>query len=254
MSSLAKKANILSWITLCDFKLRDQGTLLGFAWTLLNPLCMFMALYLVFNAWFSKLVTNYPAYLIIGILHWNFFAQATSNAVTIFDRKRNFLKSFRLSGFTIPASAVLTVFISYLLESSIVLFVCLVTLHVTFSGIFWFIVMLLINLVFTLGVSLLLANLYIFIRDISHLWSIALRIGFFVTPVFYPLKFIDPQKLLILKLNPLYHLMNFSREALIEGDIKLDIYFAYLMLISFLLFAVSARLYRHNQHKLAERL
>lgn len=254
MINVSQKVNRLFWMTLCDFKLRDQGTLLGFAWTLLNPVCMFIALYLVFNSWIGNLVPNYPLYLMVGILHWNFFALATSNSVTIFDRKRNLLKSFDLSGFTIPTSAVLTVFISYLFESLIVLLLCMFSVGLTFSGLFWFILMLFINLVFTLGISLLLANLYIYIRDISHLWSIAIRIGFFVTPVFYPLKFIEPSKLLILELNPLYHLMNFSRSALLEGTIQLNNYFVYLVLISFLLLVISSRLYNKNQHKLAERL
>jgi ABC-type polysaccharide/polyol phosphate export permease len=254
MSNLSKKMSSLFWMTICDFKLRDQGTLLGFAWTLLNPVCMFIALYLVFNSWFGKLVPNYPVYLMVGILHWNFFALATSNSVTIFDRKRNLLKSFRLGAFTIPTAAVLTVFISYLFEAVIVLFLCMFTLGLTLSSLFWFVVMLLINLVFTLGISLLLANMYIFIRDISHLWSIAIRIGFFITPVFYPLNFVDPSKLFFLQLNPLYHIMNFSRSALLEGNIQLDINFMYLILISFFLLAVSAKLYKQNQHKLVERL
>ncbi len=254
MKTLSQKATILWAMTRCDFKLRDQGTFLGFLWTLLNPLLMFAVLYLVFSAWFEKLVEHYPVYLLLGVIHWNFFSLATSNAVAIFERKRHFLKSFALRGPLIPLTAVLTVFISYLVESFIVIGLCAFTVGVSLSGVAWFLVLLLLHLLLVMGISLLLANAYIFFRDTSHLWGIALRIGFFLTPVFYPLNVIDHRKLLVLKLNPLFHLFDLSRQAIIEGTIPLSGAFFYVVGFSLVLLLGAAKLYTANQEKLVERL
>jgi lipopolysaccharide transport system permease protein len=251
---IARQLNLLSWMTRCDFKLRDQGTLLGFAWTLLNPILLFAVLYLVFSAWFDKLVDHYALYLMIGIIHWNFFSLATSNSVTIFERKRHMLKSFAMPALLVPASAVLTVFASYALEASIVLVLCGFSVGFSLSGCAWFAVLLVLHLALALGVSLFLSVAFISFRDISHLWGIALRIGFFITPVFYPLNVIDHRKLFILKFNPLYQLFNFSRQALLEGTVQVDWFFLYLIVVTVLLLIGSAKLYAANQARLVEQL
>jgi len=232
LAKLSRQAHLLFRMTICDFKLRDQGTALGFLWTLFNPLLMFGVLYLVFASWFGRLIDNYPVYLALGIIHWNFFSLATSNSVTIFERKRHLLKSFPVSRSLIPLSAVLTVFISYILESALVLFMCSFLVSITLSGLIWFAALLILHLFLALGVSLFLSNAFIFFRDISHLWAIALRIGFFLTPVFYPLSVVSDAKLVVLKLNPLYHLFTASRSAILTGTVEIDGYFLYLIIFS----------------------
>ena len=249
-----KDFNQWFWLTRSDFKLRDQGTALGFFWTLLNPLVMFLVLYTVFSAWFEKHIPNYWIYLLVGIVHWNFFSLATSNSVNIVERKRHFLKSFALPIYLIPFSAVSTVFVSYLLESLIVVLISAGTVGITLQGLAWYIFFLFVHLLFALSVSLILSVGYIFLRDIAHLWAIALRIGFFVTPVFYPLTIVSENKLLILKLNPLYHLFNYSREALTTGTIVFDWQLAYLLGVVALLFLTAISIYRKKQRQLVERL
>ncbi len=254
MSSLAQKINILAWMTRCDFKLRDQGTLLGFLWTLLNPILLFAVLYLVFNAWFAKLVDHYGIYLILGIVNWNFFTLATSNTLTIFERKRQILKSFAVSPATIPLAAVLTVFASYFFESLIALLICSLWVSLSLSGVAWYLALLPLYFVLVLGTSLLLATTFIFFRDVAHLWSIALRIGFFLTPVFYPLDLIAENNRFILALNPLYHLFYFFRQAVLEGTVSIDWNFFYLVSFTVILFAIALKLSLKYQDKLVDLL
>ena len=85
--------NLTKALAYSEFKLRDQGTALGFFWTLLYPLSIFIVLFSIFSKWMGTRIENFSSYLLVGIVLWNFFATSTSNALTIITRKAEFLKN-----------------------------------------------------------------------------------------------------------------------------------------------------------------
>ena len=112
----------LFWeLTRTEFKLRDQGTALGFAWTLLHPALMFIVLYTLFINWLGKFVDQYAAYLIIGLVQWQFFEKATMLGLGSLRRKSNLIRNFRFAREIIVLSAVGSVFWSYLLETAVLM-------------------------------------------------------------------------------------------------------------------------------------
>jgi len=111
----------------CDFKCRDQGSILGFFWTLLNPVLTIAVLYTVFSSWFRPHIDNFSYYLIIGVIQWNFFSTATLQSVSVLIRMRHLILNLPIKRTVIVISRVLTILVSYLLELLLMLAVLLVS-------------------------------------------------------------------------------------------------------------------------------
>jgi ABC-type polysaccharide/polyol phosphate export permease len=208
----------LLWeLTRSDFKLREQANVMGFLWTLLHPALMFAVMYLLFTKWIGRFVDNYAAYLIVGIVQWQFFEKATQNSIKSLKNKSALIKNFKFPKEIVVLSAVGCVFWSYLLELAVLL-AFLLFLGVA-PTIFWLSLPALIalHLAFTTGVSLGLSLIAVQYEDFDRIWSIATMAGFYLTPVFYPLSILSPERRSLLSFNPLLHIVEVTRGVLIDG-------------------------------------
>ncbi len=214
--------NLLYEMTRCEFKLRDQGTALGFFWTLLNPAIQFAVMYELFTKWMGSQVPNYALYLIIGLLQWGFFANGTCMALMSLRAKQGIAQGFKFPREIIVLSTIGTILWSHLLELSIVLAFLLLFTH-TLSWTWIYVPLLIaIEVLWTAGISLFLARWAVEFRDLDRIWSILMQAGFFVTPVFYPLKIIAKSKRFWLELNPLVHIMDGMRACLLRNQTPPD--------------------------------
>lgn len=183
---------LLAELVRTDFKLRYQGSVLGYAWSLLKPLLMFAILYVVF-VHFLKIGSNiphYPIYLLLGIVLWNFFAEMTGQSLISVVGRGDLIRKINIPRWMIVASASISAVINLCLNLIIVgIFMALNQVDLS-----WRIVLLPISLVelyvFALGVSLFLAAAFVKFRDLSNVWDVFLQAGFYVTPIFYPLSMI----------------------------------------------------------------
>ncbi|NLO90903.1 MAG: ABC transporter permease [Elusimicrobia bacterium] len=206
--------NLLWRMTVAEFKLKDQGTIFGFLWTLLYPALMFAALYLMFTKWMGNTVEDYPSYLLVGILQWQFF-EKTTGAVLGSLYRPSLVKNFRFPLEILPFSVAGAVFLSYILEMAVLLvFLYYLGAHPMAT---WLYVPLLMlgNLAFSLSVGMILAMLAVEYRDMQRIWSILLMTGFFLTPVFYPLHILAQHRQALLIFNPMLHVVDVFRTALI---------------------------------------
>ncbi|MFC1586925.1 ABC transporter permease [Planctomycetota bacterium] len=215
--SRTQQVSLLWELVRVDFKLRDQGTFFGFLWTLLKPILTFVVLYAIFNKAFANQIDNYAFYILVGIVQWSFFDTATSHAINSFDSKSHIIGNFRFPSWIVPSSAVGTVFLSYVIECGLVLFILGICGWIMFSGIHIFLLFILLNLGVTWSVSIILANLHRLYRDTEHVWALLIRIGFVATPIFYPISFLNDDRLFWMRLNPFYHLLNSTRQVLSQG-------------------------------------
>lgn len=197
-----------------EWRLRQQSTFLGFLWTLLNPALMFAVLYGLFVKWLGRDQGDYAVFLLIGIVEWNFFASATSYALSSLLRRGPLLKNFPLPP-EIPALAsVLSVYFSHLLElAALAALLAFVQGGLSVSWL-WLIAIDLAYLALAAGAGLILAGLYVFYSDLERIWNILLTAGFFLTPIFYPLSVIAPEKGRLLAFSPLTAVIESSRLAL----------------------------------------
>ncbi len=215
----SKYLSLLREMAGTEFKLKDQGTVLGFLWTLLHPALMFAVLYVVFVKWMGQHVENYGAYLLIGLLFWIFFQKSTSSALTSLIRRYPIIRNFKFPREIVVLSAVASVFYSFLLEL-LVLLVFLPFIGVP-PKVSWLLlpVLVLSILLLSSGIAMFLPILAAEYRDMERIWEVLTMAMFYVTPIFYPLNVIGEHLRPLLYLNPVTHVLTAARGCLIDGAI-----------------------------------
>jgi len=218
MSPRARDYLHLLWeLTRCEWRMRDQATTLGFLWTLLHPLLMFVVLYAVFTRWMPDPRAQYASLLLVGIVQYGFFSSATSYGLSSLLRRRMILLNFQIPRETMVLAAVFSAAISYLIESAIMI-AFLIALGARPSAAWAAMPALMIVFVaMVTSISLLMAPLAARHPDFERIWSILLSAGFFLTPIFYPLSSMDPSRRRLLSFNPLSHFIELARASLLEG-------------------------------------
>jgi ABC-2 type transport system permease protein len=212
---------LLAELVRTDFKLRYQGSTLGYAWSLLRPLLMFVILYIVFVK-FLKLgnsVPHYPVYLLLGIVIWNFFVEMTSQSLGSIVGRGDLIRKIRIPRWLIVLSSSISALINLGLNL-IVVAVFMVLNHVGLYETITLAPFYLVEVyVFALGVSLFLAALFVKFRDVGYIWEVILQAGFYLTPILYPLSRIPNvtfQKLILL--NPMAQAIQDLRYGMVTHE------------------------------------
>ncbi len=215
------RTTLLKQLVITDFKLRYQGSILGYVWSLFKPLMMFGVLFVVFTYIIptGKDIPHFPAYLLLGIVIWTFFTEATTMGLGSIVGRGDLIRKVSISKISIVASAILSAGVNLALNSIIVL-IFMVTIGVDVNwSLLPFIPLLIIELVLlALGIALFLAALYVKFRDFAPIWEIILQVMFYATPIIYAFTFAydaHPKVAQILSLNPLAQIMQDFREILI---------------------------------------
>lgn len=220
MKHVFKKENraLLAELVRTDFKLRYQGSILGYTWSLLKPLMMFGILYIVFVK-FLRIggdVPNFPVYLLFGIVLWSFFSEMTSQSLGSIVGRGDLIRKIRIPRWIIIISSSVSALISLALNLLVVsVFMLFSDINLTFNVLFLPLILLEVY-VLALGVSLILSTAFVKYRDISHVWDVVIQAGFYITPILYPLTLIvNPlfQKLLLV--NPMAQAIQDARYVLI---------------------------------------
>lgn len=202
-----------------DFKLKYNNSILGYFWSLLRPLALFGILYLVFSI-FLRLgggVENYQFYLLIGIVIWMFFAEVTLLSMQSIVNKANLVQKIYVPKIIIIIATSLTSLMTFLLNL-VVFFILMAIFGLNLQySIIWFIFYVLELYLLAFGLSLLLATLYVWFRDLAHIWEILLQILFYATPIIYPVSVIPLKYQKIIFLNPIAQIIQDIRSVVIGG-------------------------------------
>lgn len=218
-----KNRALLSELVRTDFKLRYQGSVLGYAWSLLRPLMMFAILYVVFVKFIplGKDVPHYPAYLLLGIVLWTFFADMTVQSLGSIVGRGDLIRKIKIPRWMIVVSSSINALINLFLNLIVLLvFATLNGVDVMATGAFLPIYLVEIYL-FALGISLFLSAAFVRFRDIGYIWEVALQAGFYLTPILYPLTMIKnelAQKLILL--SPVAQVVQDARYSIISHNEK----------------------------------
>ena len=209
---------LLAELVRTDFKLRYQDSVLGYIWSLLRPLLIFVILYLVFVK-FLKLgngVPHYPVYLLFGIVVWNFFVEMTMQSLGSIVGRGDLIRKIRIPRWIIIFSTSLAAVINLVLNL-IVIAVFMMISHVPLTSSAVFVPLYLLEIyIFALGISFFLSATFVKYRDVSYIWEVFLQAGFYITPILYPLSRINNilfQKIILL--NPIAQALQDSRYAMI---------------------------------------
>lgn len=212
---------LLRELVATDFKLRYQGSMLGYAWSLLKPLFLFLILYIVFVK-FLRLggsIPHFPIYLLLGIVMWSFFSEMTSQGLESIVARGDLIRKIRIPRWIIVLSSTVSALINFALNLLVVLVFMLINgVDLMFTAL-WFPVILAEVYIFGLGLSLLLAAGFVKYRDLSHIWEIIIQGAFYLTPILYPLSLITNETLQkLLLLNPMGQAIQDARNVLVTTD------------------------------------
>lgn len=218
-----KNRALLTELVRTDFKLRYQGSVLGYAWSLLRPLLLFLILYVVFVK-FLKIggdIPHFPVYLLLGIVIWNFFHEMTTQSLGSIVGRGDLIRKIRIPRWIIVLSSSISALINLFLNLFVVVIFLIVNDVDLLKTSLWLPLILIEVYIFALGLSLFLSAAFVKYRDINYIWEVIMQAGFYLTPILYPLTLITNetfQKLIMI--NPIAQVIQDARYATITHQTR----------------------------------
>lgn len=246
--------NLLRAIVFSQFKRREQGSLLGVLWSILNPLLMLTIIYLVFKHRIGSQVENYGLYLLIGIVIYTYFVNSTGAAMRVLQGMSALAANAIFPKEILVVATVLSRSVEFAVSCLVCIAIALLTgIHLT-SAVFWLVLVVFLLTAFATSVSLIMSCCYLYLRDTEHIYQVFLRLLFFLTPIFYTMDYVgDGFARNIVMLNPLTHLTMFARYAILGGDSLVMEMLISLLLVSVML-VLSLMVFRKFEPFIAERV
>lgn len=202
-----------------DIKLRYKRSVLGFAWSLLNPLAQLLVFYFIFGLVLPVNIPNYFPFLFSGLLAWNWFQLSLLVAAGAIVDNRELIKRPGFPAVMLPTVAVTSHLIHFLLALPILLLFLMLGGGRLTSVILVLPLVIAIQFILTLGLAYLIATFQVTFRDTQYLLGVLLQLFFFLTPIFYDASAIPARYQPLYRLNPMVHLLNAYRAILIQGEL-----------------------------------
>ena len=222
ISNIMSRRNriLLRELVVTDFKLRYQGSALGYLWSLLKPLMLFAILYVIFVKFlrFGSDVEHFPIYLLLGLVLWGFFTEATNQGMQAIVSRGDLIRKINFPKYIIVLSGT----ISALINLALNLIVVFVFMLIAGVDLHWSALLLPLNIlelyVFALAIAFLLGAAYVKYRDIAYIWEVILQGAFYAVPIIYPISMVIVQSEFaakVLLLNPLAQIIQDTRYNLV---------------------------------------
>lgn len=252
--------SLLRWVELIrnlavrDVETRYKHSLLGLYWTLINPLVTALIFSFVFQDIFhaSSKPIPYVVFLLSGLTFWNFFANSVMSATVSVTGNSQLLAKLYFPRVVLPTAAVLARLIDFVF-SLIVLLLFMVVLHVPLHWAFiWLPLLLLVQIVFTLGIAYLIASLNVLYRDMNQLIGLVLMAWMYLSPVMYKLSAVPAGIRAVLLLNPLGSIIDEEKSLLFLGHLTHITYLWAAVTTAILVYAVGLRLFKRIEPLFAE--
>jgi ABC-2 type transport system permease protein len=200
-----------------DVLTRYKRSILGVAWTMLNPLGMMLVLTIAFSQLFGG-TRAYPAYVLTGLVAWNFFSQTTMASMNQMVWGGGLLGKIYIPRTVFVLSSIGTGLVNLLLSILPLIIVLLITGTPIRLTMLFLPVSILSLMAFSLGVGLLLSTWAIYFYDVTEMYQIVLAAWMYLTPIIYPEEIVpEPVRIWLFTLNPMYHLVNIFRAPIYEG-------------------------------------
>lgn len=218
-----KNRILLKELTKTDFKLRYQGSVLGYLWALLRPLMMFAILYVVF-AKLLKIggdIPHYPVYLLCGTTMWSFFTECTMQGIQAIVNRGDLLRKISFPKYIVVVSSTLTAVINMLINLVVIIIFALIN-GVTPSFSWLLVIPAIIELyLLSLGIAFLLGSINVKYRDVTSIWEVLIQALFYAVPIIYPIAMVAETSAVaakIILLNPIAQAIQDIRFGLITSE------------------------------------
>jgi len=220
----------------------------------LNTLLYFAVLYLVFSVFMRFNIEHYKAYLLLGIVLWSYFAEATLAGMNAFLAKSSLISKVNFPKEVIIYASILTSSFT-LMINLIVFFILSLFSSLEYSFALFLLPVFIIMLFFlVLGMIFLLSTLYMKFRDVAHIWNVFLQLGFWLTPVVYAMTMIPGRFQKFFLLNPMATIINSARDCVVYGKVPevFPIFIASVIIL--VIFVMGYLLFKKSSKYFAEEL
>lgn len=211
---------LLRQLVITDFKLRYQGSVLGYLWSLLRPLALFVILYFVFVKFLNigDSIPHFPVYLLVGIVLWNYFAEVTSGSVTAIVGKGDLIRKLNFPKYVIVLAGSFSALINLALNFLVIgVFMWLNDVEIR-STIVFLPILILELFVFSLAIAFFLSAVFVRFRDINYVWEVIMQGAFYATPILYPISLVPEKAAKLLMLNPMAQIIQDVRYVLVTPE------------------------------------
>lgn len=214
---VAAHAHLLFNLVQRDLTVRYKRSVIGFFWTMLNPLLLMLIFVAIFSAIFRFSIEHYETYFLSEYLPWNFFAQATVGSMASIAWNGPLMKRVRVPG-TIFALATTISGLVNLVLSMIPLFLIMLAVGAPLRPALAFLpISFLLLALFTLGVSLALSSVAVFFVDVREMYGVGVMGLMYLTPIIYPIEIVPERYRWLIEINPLTHLLATVRAPIYYG-------------------------------------
>lgn len=198
-----------------DIKLKYRRSVIGFFWSILNPLLMMCVITAVFQNLFRMNVDNFAVYYLTGWCVFNFVTEATNGAMTSILNSSSLIRKVYIPKYIFPMQKCVFSFVN-MLFSLAALFVVMLVLGVGFT---WKLLLvplpLILALVFSVGLGMILATAAVFFRDMIHLYTVFTMVWMYLTPIIYPMEILSEAMQCVVKMNPMYYYVDYFRQLVL---------------------------------------
>lgn len=215
---------LLKELVITDFKLRYQGSVLGYLWSLLKPLMLFTIMYFVFVRFlkFGEGIPHFEVALLLGLVLWTFFTEATMQGMQSIVARGDLIRKIDIPKYIIVISGT----ISALINMSLNLIVVFAFILLNGVDLTWNVLLLPINIlelfVLALSLAFILGAVYVKFRDIAPIWEVISQGLFYATPIIYPLSMVmsnsNDMIAKVLMLNPVAMIIQDARYNAISQE------------------------------------
>ncbi len=254
LNKIWNRRSLIRTFAINDLKIRYRNSVLGFFWSVLEPLLMLSVLYIIFTNVIKSNIPYYPIYLLLGLIMWNMLTRGTSmSLISIIGRGGIITKIYFPR--EIPAiSSCITAFIMMLFEFAV---------FTAFLAAFQFVppvtilllpILLIIEFILVLGLSLPLSVMNIYYRDVQYIWAVLLQALFFLMPIIYKLDVFPERLQRLLSLIPMTRILDIAHNVTLHNIMPSATDLTYITATSFGILALGYLIFRRFEGRVGEEL
>ena len=260
---------LLETLVVRDLKVRYKNSVLGFLWSLVNPLLLMMVFTVVFTFLLPNASTpRFPVFVLTALLPWNFFSTAVMSATNSIVHNGHLVKKVYFPREILPISTVLSNFINFLFSMPVLFMLILIFHQPINTSLLYLPLIMIVQIIFTIGIALVLATLNVFYRDTGVIMEVIMQAWFFLTPIFYPVDLLPlsktlwgvvlPVRRLVYILNPMASIIASYRSVLygfVDGSppaAPAFDFFSRTIVTSIIILVIGYAFFTHYSHRFGE--
>jgi ABC-type polysaccharide/polyol phosphate export permease len=252
LRALTYQFDLLRHLVWRDFSLRYKQSVLGILWSLLLPVAQLLVMVFLFQSVVPLNIDAYPAFVFCALLPWGWFSGCLGSSGGLFLGNRDLVRHPNFVPVRLAIVNTLSNLITYLAALPILLLVLVAYGRPITFALLLFPVLMLIQATLTIGLSLIIATLNVFFRDVQHIVTVSLLLLFYLTPVFYRPQSVAAKYHLVYEINPIAVLIQGYRDIFFNGTYPAWGPMLLAAVVSVVVYGLGVIVYNYQQHELID--